>query len=1714
MPIYVQISQQANYPEAGQLLSVTFNDLLGDLANSRNDDPDVSPILIATCTLKYFGSVPDAYKTDNDATRLRFSIEHRYKKQRMEPPSEVVSALVVLDLLEAKYPLVKDVYHEGPQATESPEKAKEFITKLSDEKINEQEVSMALLFMILSPDWRDFDCEIFISALRSYLGTSEFHWPDVLKGLGLKNFEISKEKFLVLYNAFLPIAKEDANFDIQALWGGQWLQNETQLSFLRCFFACSPSELDATTIPRLRRAYDPQEMLEEADILKSDIAVALRDTTISLDAAAAINNLLVPANGLLPENIIYLNDLLGDKAGLFLCSFAGSIADLEKPLNPGQISLLSHLMGKYLDLRIQGSRYVLFAFWKLNRQGVALSLSQLHRDDPLNLLAICEIAQEMDWMDALLTLNNVLGFDLAALAHRRGLLDLDEWLTNKISLREEIVPVAIGNFLTVKVEDELRISRAEQARATTLSLSMKTVYDLLAVLERTQMDRIDLKVIQRQCMQAYPRLVSYCEGITENVDVDCTENNALPPAADTEMQQLYKQMYNDSLKIDDLLQYLADCKSSKDSEKVDLFAAMIHGLYDEFPCFSQYPQHPLSLTAVFFGGIMKVGLVSDLTLRVGQDMILDTINEYSPGHDMFKFALQALILASARFPEPEWAAYCAKLVKVPGLRRTQAYNSAVQALSFHAEGAADGTNGTNGVSGGANVSGARLEIDDLLSAESNQHFKSINAEGAADEQEPDEDTEEKVVFFFNNVTEQNLQSRLGQVEDILVEKYQQWFARSLVEGRAKVEPNNQGLYMKILEYFDHKPLWNEVLRETYVSLQRLLNAEGTLKSANDRKYLKNLSIWLGSLTIARDKPIKHKNIAFLDLLMEGYTMGKLILVIPFTCNVLAQGARSQIFKPPNPWVVEIIAGLMELYKVGDIKLNQKFEIEVLFREFGLNENSIPASMNIRQRTLIEAEPVETAPVEGVENFDDLSLGGLNRGPRNPRFDAEEMTSSLPDLGSLLHFPPATGSPANQSRLRSIVQEAVRRAIVEIVAPVVERSVTIATIATTALIHKDFTTEADEDRVRDAAQQMVKQLSGSLALVTSKEPLKMSMTNYIRMAQADLPEQTFAEGSILMCVNDNLDIACSIVESQAEERSMPEIESHIESELALRRQHIADHPNDEFVGDSYSRWSTYISDPYKLAPGGLNPEQMAIYLDFARQSRGPTNHAQTASADSGRQLPDVLQDAFSSLPTAPTPSDLNAVPHQASQQQQRSLPPRMSPPRLSNSVPEARAMGYVPYLPGMGFANPANAASMEERIQDSMAEIKRIFQDNANEPLSPQQRDTVLDLRDEVYQLIEAAPDTTAVNCAENVCKSLSGETMAQQEAEFLVDFLSRLFRLYGTVQTEVTEWARQQDEERFLVVNITVLLLEKEIIQLRVLDAALTRLIDQRREEVVEPIGEIFDAVLFIDRPLALRADFVNTMAALGALTLELPDSRSLRSLVNKLRAWGATGLEETQPDDEGRLKEHTLQYVFLEWTRLCEFHSGPPFWRSYAAFVSQLLSRGIIASQEDTAVFFRVSIDMIVDQHDMLDSQSKEIPNKAYFQADSLARLVVILIKNTTELNGAVKGRSKAAYMDSLLAIIVLIMNKHAVVRGDRFNQRVFFRIWSSIINEWNDFAREGLTQDREMLIVFANNFKALTPAHFPVFFFGWLTLIAHRVFMPSMLKLTNEEVSAQYLI
>uniref|UniRef100_A0A804MK58 CCR4-NOT transcription complex subunit 1 CAF1-binding domain-containing protein n=1 Tax=Zea mays TaxID=4577 RepID=A0A804MK58_MAIZE len=55
----------------------------------------------------------------------------------------------------------------------------------------------------------------------------------------------------------------------------------------------------------------------------------------------------------------------------------------------------------------------------------------------------------------------------------------------------------------------------------------------------------------------------------------------------------------------------------------------------------------------------------------------------------------------------------------------------------------------------------------------------------------------------------------------------------------------------------------------------------------------------------------------------------MIAVIPFTSKILEPCQSSIAYRPPNPWTMGILSLLAEIYNLPNLKMNLKFDIEVL-----------------------------------------------------------------------------------------------------------------------------------------------------------------------------------------------------------------------------------------------------------------------------------------------------------------------------------------------------------------------------------------------------------------------------------------------------------------------------------------------------------------------------------------------------------------------------------------------------------------------------------------------------------------------------------------------------------------------------------------------------------------------------------------------------------------
>ena len=446
-------------------------------------------------------------------------------------------------------------------------------------------------------------------------------------------------------------------------------------------------------------------------------------------------------------------------------------------------------------------------------------------------------------------------------------------------------------------------------------------------------------------------------------------------------------------------------------------------------------------------------------------------------------------------------------------------------------------------------------------AASSQGGSSGSGSGSGSNEAPPDVVLDRVQFLINNLSMSNVEQKSHELRDMLDCKFFGWLGNYLVVKRISTQPNFHTLYLSFLDNLgiDYgRGLVEAILASVYVNVGKLLRSQKITTSTSERSLLKNLGSWLGQITLARNRPILQVMLDCKELLFQGYETGMLIAVTPFVAKILEGAKNATVFRPPNPWLMGLLSVFRALYDVEDLKMNIKFEVEVLCKNLGLKLEDIPMSRNadlsgrvspVKEKNPdfnLKSQTSSSASVGGgstgtmgtpskgqglaiqavnsmLSSPENKSGSGASTGGDSAK-SSEAGTSDnnneqqpqpqpqqtvIPNLAAYVNVNPnltqlfhqVQGGPlasnVTSDLLKGSVPVAVDRAIREIIQPVVERSVSIACITTKAIVTKDFAMEADERKMRKASQLMVANLAGSLALVTCREPLHTSISQHLR-----------------------------------------------------------------------------------------------------------------------------------------------------------------------------------------------------------------------------------------------------------------------------------------------------------------------------------------------------------------------------------------------------------------------------------------------------------------------------------------------------------------------------------------------------------------------------------------------------------------------------------------
>jgi hypothetical protein len=670
---------------------------------------------------------------------------------------------------------------------------------------------------------------------------------------------------------------------------------------------------------------------------------------------------------------------------------ACALAETPKPTSMGGAALREHALDVLLPSFLMGgtnpnSAAVARRVWQHDRAALIRAAMHCWQKDRAAAARLLDVAQDLKAVPETLAVVRPYEFaiDLALLASRREYINLRKWLRDRLHDHGSEFFGACLNYLS---------ERAAQGDAAAL-FSLEATATMLKVLTE------NVGLVDERMREELDQL---CRTSAKEGD----SQDAFPPEIEERANQFFQRIYAEKTSIAQAITELQELQNSHTESDDMLVRCIIHNLLDEYRFFSRYPDRELRITAELFGALIKNEIVVPHSLMFTLIMryLLESLRK-SPPNKMFQFGLMALGTFQHRLAE--WPQYARYIVQMPHLRQTAPeFFQSVLAIVEGAEGH-EAFHGEAPDESDAFRSGAKKPVAVELSTGADAKSTSASAErasprvrgetvagagmqdmhknimGAAerastsaspssavaafglstpttlevllrasrDEQRPmsvpDTSIQDKVHFIFNNLSPENMDSKVRECFEIVHEEYWDYLAQYIVVKRASIEPNFQATYVMFLEHAPHLiPL---VLRKSYDNVRILLNSEKIRYSTAERSVLKNIGMWIGSLTLARNRPILRRDLDLKALILQAYTTGLLIAVIPFVCKILDACRVSRIFRLPNPWIAAIFGLLREIYELSDLKLNLKFEVEVLCKNVEIDLHSVKPTHLLASRS--------------------------------------------------------------------------------------------------------------------------------------------------------------------------------------------------------------------------------------------------------------------------------------------------------------------------------------------------------------------------------------------------------------------------------------------------------------------------------------------------------------------------------------------------------------------------------------------------------------------------------------------------------------------------------------------------------------------------------------------------------------------------------------------
>ncbi|KAM8892534.1 CCR4-NOT transcription complex subunit 1 isoform 4-T4 [Spinachia spinachia] len=1223
--------------------------------------------------------------------------------------------------------------------------------------------------------------------------------------------------------------------------------------------------------------------------------------------------------------------------------------------------------------------------------------------------------------------------------------------------------------------------------------------------------------------------------------------------ANSYFQRIYNHPPHPTMSVDEVLEMLQRFKDSTIKREREVFNCMLRNLFEEYRFFPQYPDKELHITACLFGGIIEKGLVTYMALGLALRYVLEALRK-PYGSKMYYFGIAALDRFKNRLKDyPQYCQHLASIahflqfphhlqeyieygqqsrdppVKMQGSITTPGSLALaqVQAQSQQPGVPKAPPPGQPSTLVTTTTTTSTVTKTPTITRPTPSTFKkdvppSINTTNidtllvATDQTErivePPENVQEKIAFIFNNLSQSNMTQKVEELKETVKEEFMPWVSQYLVMKRVSIEPNFHGLYSNFLDTLKNPEFVKMVLNETYRNIKVLLTSDKAAANFSDRSLLKNLGHWLGMITLAKNKPILYTDLEVKSLLLEAYQKGQqeLLYVVPFVAKVLESSLRSMVFRPQNPWTMAIMNVLAELHQEHDLKLNLKFEIEVLCKNLSLDINDLKPGTLLKDKDKLKSleeqlsapkkeakPPEEMLPVSTAGDFVPFAAppstpatttpACTTTGPPTPQFSYHDINVyALAGLAPHININVNISLLQAHPQLKQCVRQSVERAVQELVHPVVDRSIKIAMTTCEQIIRKDFALDSEESRMRVAAHHMMRNLTAGMAMITCREPLLMSIATNLKNSfaaalRAPTPQQReMMEEAAARIAQDNCELACCFIQKTAVEKAGPEMDKRLATEFELRK-----HARQE--GRRYcdpvvlTYQAERMPEQIRLKVGGVDPKQLAVYEEFARNVPGflPSNDL---SQPTGFLAQPMKQQAWAT-------DDVAQIYDKCMADLEQHL----------HAIPQALAMNPLT----QALRSLMEAVALARNSRDGIAALGLLQKavEGLLDATSGADADLLLRYRECHLLVLKALQDGRAYGpqwCNKQITRCL---IECRDEYKYNVEAVELLIRnhLVNMQQYDLHLAQSMENGLHYMAVAFAMQLVK-------------LLLVDERS------VSHVTEADLFHTIETLMRTCAHSRANAPEGLPQLMDVVRSnYEAMID--RAHGGpnfmmhSGISQaSEYDDPPGLREKA-EYLLREWVNL--YHSaaaGRDSTKAFSAFVGQMHQQGILKTDDLITRFFRLCTEMCVEISYRAQAEQQHNPAasaaiiraKCYHNLDAFVRLIALLVKHSGEATNTV---TKINLLNKVLGIVVGVLIQDHDVRQTEFQQLPYHRIFIMLLLELNAPEHVLETINFQTLTAFCNTFHILRPTKAPGFVYAWLELISHRIFIARMLAHTPQQ-------